>query len=518
MQMPLQRERWAVKSLVETDRQQMLGLAGLALASIIAPMVLKPWLPLPLRTLSLLMGTAASAGLAAVSYQSATKERKEESDRLHRIQTASYTNSLAHQVTQQNLLGDMLAKQSLVNMLQRLPVQQRMIYGQQYGVYNLLRFPELEQPGQSTPAPVAPTQQSPGQVIGYHYEPEPEPEASVDWISALVNQFAEPDPERRIYAHLIVNGPTRSGKSTLVSKLLEMISTAVAGHGQTCQMMLIDPKYPKTKWPLEPAFKGFGTVRCGLDVAISEFRQRKEACITAEKAGKPHPSFPRLIVVVDEQDSIYNEGKGHPELGSDRDERKEAAQDIHSMEVNLLKESAAYDISLFVVGQSPLSGATGFSRSDMQQACRIVLGNEALRWLSDRDFPFKEDVPELAGDLKYWMDKGDRVALVCPNMGRAYVSAIPKLEIKAIAVDQSPAPQPQTALPKGDGNVDPLEGMRQWLAEYRYTGGMPTDEEIRMAWAVFSDVQLTDNGLALLKEKLGIADDNPWNIDDATPE
>lgn len=509
MQMPLQREGWATKSLRQSDRQQMMALAGISLAAIAAPLFLKAWLPNPLRTALLGVATTSSGVLTALAYDRSTAERKEEQERIERVQQALYKNGLAHEVNYQQILGDLLAKHRLAQMVQQLPISTRAAVAQQYGLMPYVQFPE-----QTVAIPARPVDEPrpirPGSVMGFDYEEPPAPVPTQDWISDLVEKFAEPDEEKRLYAHLIVNGPTKSGKSTLVSKLLEMMAGAIVSTGKSCQIMLIDPKYPKTKWPLKPAFTGFAMVHRGLQVAVSEFRKRKEACIEAERDGRPHPVFARLIVVVDEQDSIYGEGKGHPELGGSKDERRDTAQDIHAIEVNLLKESAAYDISLFIVGQSPLSGATGFSRSDMQQACRVVLGNEALKWLNDKEFPFKEDVPELSDSLKYWMDQESRVALICPNMGRAYVEAIPRLQITQIDLGQGESqptgekqsPKPAAKLPRVKPE-DPIAALKQWIEDL---GRFPEDSELIIKFEELTGSVLNEKGLQLVKEKLNEPD------------
>lgn len=502
---PLQAEKRLTEGLAQQDQKIALGLLAGAATLMVLPILLRGFLPAPIKSALLLGAVAASGALTAVAAQSSTQERQRQYQVFDRIHQETLKTQLAHEVNQHQIMSELAARMRLAMIVQQLPPQSRQAVAAQYGLMQFVTFPELEamrEAGQAVA--VKPAIADRGSVTGYEYTPPLEAEPTEDWIADLVAKFAEPDPEKRIYAHLIVNGPTRSGKSTLVSKLLELIGQAIAAHGQAAQIMLIDPKYPKTKWPLKPAFTGFAMVQTGLQEAVRIFRDRKLQCIVAEEAGQPHPEFPRLIVVVDEQDSIYNEGRGHPELGDDREERKAAVEEIHSIEVNLLKEAAAYDVSLFIVGQSPLSGATGFSRSDMQQACRIVLGNEALKWLNDKEFPFKEDVPELADDLKYWMDRGDRCALICPNMGRPYTAGIPPLTIGPVVVDERPQSVPDVPTPRPSDNAalaPLLAELNDWIESL---GRLPTDEELIGKFKLLTGKDLNDRGLQLLKEELGL--------------
>ena len=507
MRLPLQREGWVTRSLANNDQIQLLSLAGLSLVGILLPMFGRAFLPIPVRTALIGVGVASSSVMTAVAYESATDGRQAEKDRVQRIQGELHKAGLTHDVVAYQMLQEAQAKTRMAAIIQKFPAQQRMALASQYGLTQFVSFPEMQQVQPANVVEPVKTEVVSGQVFNYEYNPPPEPVAAEDWITSLVSKFVEPDQSKRMYAHLIVNGPTKSGKSTLTSKLLALIAQGVASHGDDCEMLLIDPKYPKTDWPLKPAFRGYEMVLTGLNEAIAKFRERKKLCIQAEEAGKDHPRFSHFVVVVDEQDSIYAEGKGHPDLGGDREERKEAAQKVHSMEVNLLKEAAAYNVSLFVVGQSPLSGATGFSRSDMQQACRIVLGNEALKWLNDKEFPFKEDVPELQAKLKYWMDKGDRVALICPNIGRAYVEAIPYLEIAKIDNVSTSNSKPSDLIEDPWKDADPGEPIATLKAWIKTLSRVPTDEELI---AKFKEIMpkgtghLNANGLKLLKEKLGL--------------
>lgn len=505
--MPLKRERWAVKSLVETDRQQMLGLAGLALAGVIAPMVLKPWLPLPLRTLSLLMGTAASAGLAAVSYQSATKERKEESDRLHRIQTASYTHSLAHQVTQQNMLTDLLAKQQVVNMLQRLPVQQRIFYGQQYGVYNLLRFPELEQQGQPPAMPVQPPiAVAMGQNADEMIPPQEEPDTS--WMN--------PDFWMQSKTILGVKG---TGKSLLMKNEAAQFKQ-IAPNGI---LWINDPHFDEDpepeqaqeQWlrpiPVEVLQRDY--IKVSVSDQLSRWRQfrrvMRDRVSKKDKVGlraanqlKKQPQTTEPVIKLIQDEFIGFVSKLSP------DDVKEVVSIIEECEYEWRKYGGTISLGLHSLKNKQNGLDSSIYLSMIFVALGSSLADTNTRWSAEFN------VSELLKDqeaLKHGWPKHYNCVVRFPGES-ANAQVMPFLDWPMLTLNDtgnSAQTVPQTSLPESTEDIDPIEGLKAWLSSF---GRMPTDDELLDAWTIFMpNTPLNEKGLLLLKQKLGIDDGDMWD-------
>ena len=145
MTLPLQREGWVVRSLADRDRLQLLGLSSLSLASLLAPMFFRSWLPVEIRTGLLGIGTVASVIATAQAYENATQERQEEYQRVHRIQKETHKNRLAHEINTHELTMEAASKTRMAQVIQRFPVPQRAALAQQYGLMQFVSFPEVPQ-------------------------------------------------------------------------------------------------------------------------------------------------------------------------------------------------------------------------------------------------------------------------------------------------------------------------------------------------------------------------------------
>lgn len=312
-----------------------------------------------------------------------------------------------------------------------------------------------------------------------------EPEVSNKWLLDIVVKTTLPI-EKRSHQHFKIDGGSQSGKSTLVSFLIYCISY----KSQEIEMNLIDPKYPMSQWQFKPQFKGYGQVEKGIDAAIQELELRKQESTRLAESNQALPQFKRYLLIVDEWDSIWGNGKGYGDVID-----KKTAEKIKNKLSRILKESAAYNMTLILIGQSPLTMDIGFSRSSFSSATRIVLGNEALKWVNDPGFPFKTSSQSLGSELEDWIAEGNRVALVVPNLGsKPFVKAIPQIDLKNLFKSESKNDSPtdvQTAFIQ----------LKDWVVSLKDS---PTKEQISDKWFELSGQKLHDEGITYLLEKLGL--------------
>ena len=466
-------ERISFEQLLSKERLLQTMFAASAIAGTFLP-VLNPTLD---REVKLLLMVYGLMGASSFTYACHKRQRKEKIfNAIDSAQMVSLKAQMANAIAHDSITNKIDGQREVKKHILSLPEEEQAYWAHQFGLQGLIMPPPMMMPSPEAQA------QAPSWVDAQvsnpeavEYTPPAEPKPQEDWIYTLVEENASPEGERK-HHHLVINGGSQSGKSTLFSKILELLNKALNGQIIT---NLIDPKYPKTRWTIRPSFVGFDQVLPGVEQAIAELDRRKEICIKAERAGEEHPKFKRYVLIIDEWDSVWGEGKGYGETIT-----KDDAQLIRSHVLRVLKESAAYEFTLVIIGQSPLSGTTGFSRSDLNSASRLVLGNEALKWVQDPGFPFKSDATDLQALLNYWIGRNARCAVVIPNSGSAFVQAIPKFGVQKT---------------HNGNSKDWMEEMKTWLNEL---GRVPSPAEVGEKWHQLTGLRLTEPGLQLLLESL----------------
>jgi hypothetical protein len=471
-----------IERQVNAERLIMGGLALGAIACTFSP-VLIPQQDKVTKLLQMLYGVTSGAAFTSCAYLRQKKERLYQS--LSDAQNLMLKEGLKSELTFNTATQRMEAQRELAAYIAQKPLHEQQRWIVMFGLQGILPSVTVDAPtSPSVPGWVS-SNASPESV---EYEPEPDPVANMDWIYALVEEMAEIDPDRRKHHHLKIDGGSQSGKSTLFSCILDLLNQAIAHNGSKLVTNLIDPKYPKTRWTIKPSFIGFEQVKAGVETAIKALDIRKKQCVEAEEKGISHPDFPRYVLIIDEWDSIWGEGKGYGDIIP-----KDDAVEIRSMTLRILKEAAAYNFTLVIIGQSPLSTTNGFSRSDLNSATRLVVGNEALKWVQDPGFPFKVIAPDLQSDLNYWIGKDARCCVCIPNVGQPFVEAIPKIKAGASEKQrEKQSPQPST---------DWLEEIKQWLNAQLQ---LPNREQVRAKWEELTGKQLNDRGLEYLLKELGL--------------
>lgn len=394
--------------------------------------------------------------------------------------------------------------QNLADVVEHLPEHQIDYFSQKYGVTAILPQHFIEENSQNTfnnsvtEQSISVDKKSISQPTIYCRDA-----ANMQWIDELVNQFCLPQG-KRLHEHIMINGGTQAGKSTLVSIILTKIinhygaNAYSEANGRQVTLNLIDPKYPMTTWIFEPTFTGFENVMNGVQQAINELDNRKKLASNAKKNCQSIPVFNPYLLVVDEWDIVFGNGKGYSNVIG-----KDDAKDLLAMIKRIICEGAAYDVRVITIGQSPLTTDNGINRSLAKQTTRIVVGQESLSWLQDPGFPFKSDVTNLIDELVPLLKQEKRVALICPNKGAVRVWEIPKIELQDV---KEPQDEQTHQEPKTEGSEAILEvvdkivlACNQFHNEYQT---YPSKELICELWRDCTGKVLNEKGWDYLSEIL----------------
>ncbi len=509
--LPLEVEYSLIQPAIREENRLKLALGLGASSLLLCCILLSNYLPKAAKTMMLFSSLGASIGLNAVSASQASERRAKIAQGLSKMQQEHQERVYAAAYGLHSNLLEIEAEHRLFQALQQLPAHQRNFYAAKFGVAHLAEPLTVE--AQIVDDPFSGSFSGSNLSIEKYISPsELAAKGDISWIKDIVSSMVHPDPSERKYHHLRFCGATQSGKSTLFSKILEMILILLEKTGQDAIVNLIDPKYPCTKWSITPSFKGFNQVFAGINAGFSLLNQRKKAWVDAIENDQEIPKFPEYFMVVDEIDIIYSGGQGHPEVG------KDPLRQIMGWLHTILKEGAAYRIHLIMIGQSPLSGACGFTRPDLGNFCSFLLANTGLQWLNDREFEPREIAPELKAQLSDLIREEIRCVLVCPNSAEPKVHVIPKFKIadkqlkasntKVAQKSISDAPDPWT-----EESQDPQQSAQQGLDQLLHLltewiktlGHLPDNKTLKSKILELSELdesQLDDESVEQIKNLL----------------
>jgi hypothetical protein len=372
----------------------------------------------------------------------------------HTLINEQARQKVLNEITQQNYLVDTVSNPSVV------PDYQQAYWAQKFGIVPLLPQAYIE---------ADPYDSHPSLTPGIITSVQPKVRDTHDWITQIADQCVL-EPSKRLNQHFKIDGGTQSGKSTLVSYLLKLLAARLS----EVEINLIDPKYPMTSWLIPPSFKGFHSVIEGVSAAIDKLEERKIEATSVYESGCPMPKWTRYIVVLDEWDTIHGNGKGYGDCIN-----KDNVNTLKNMLSRLFKEAAAYEITLILIGQSPLSTDNGFSRSTFNNTTRIVLGTEALKWINDPGFPYKNLIDDLRLDSEELLRKQKRFCLVVPNGQRLpTVEEIPMIDLT---------------------NSKAIQVLTDWMLANRAN---ITNDLIREAWYKLTQETLNDEQLSNLLRRV----------------
>lgn len=452
-------ERTVIRSLVSQGRIYKRGFQVTAIATLATPILFSASLDKFTKGCFLLTGVTAAACWCAT--ESATKRQEQIDKAYDQEQLKEFQRH--SKITAK--FGEAVATIDGYNQLTQKVIQQPFWswsrWNDQFGLKGLL--PPIDQP---TPEQAAlmpdwtATAIAPGSLQSVDRVVPQEPPASVDWIVNLVELTAEPDPEKRRNHHIVIQGPTQYGKSTLCSFILILLAKRLNVLGLDLKIHLIDPKYPMSKWFIEPGFKGYEEAYEGVVQIRKELEARKKVFVTAKRQKQKFPRVGFYASITDEWDNCWCEGAGY---GSGTVITKEQAKEMKATELTVFKEGAAFNMCNIMMGQSPLKETSGFNHSDMNNATRIVLGIEARKWLKHQAFPFKDMAEPLEAEICYWMSRNERFALVVPNNGLPFIAPLPR-EVKLV-VEQFESGK--DILAESVKASEPIEPSEDWYEQFQ---------------------------------------------------
>lgn len=333
--------------------------------------------------------------------------------------------------------------------------------------------------------------------------------SDISWLLQIAAELTEPEIGARKHHHFIVHGGSQTGKSTLVSALIILVSSLLAKQSVPTTVNLIDPKYPESEWMFEPGYKDYNEVLPGLEDTFGKLQELKAFAKKQGKSLSADNGF--LFTIVDEQDNIFGNGQGYP----DKIDKNEVKR-IINIEKALIKEGAAYNFCEIVIGQSPLNLDSGFNRQIYKSVTHIVLGDAALSWVQDASFPYKDSAQKLMTEILKFQRAKERFGLVMPKGGVPFVVRISP-EIKQIVEyelakniqvqpDVEPHEHASTDIPAAPtlGNqINLLSTIQAWyFGVFEQFGHYPNDATLAQAWSELTGEILSEKGISYLRERI----------------
>lgn len=477
----VERQALSTRVLTEKIAQSFFGVT--ATLSLLTPFVVPTSKPVS----GMLWGYSFFTGLSFSVMCQLGKRQQKILDSLERSDLDQLKVELTNEGSLAQIESQINNKLDLVKKLNALPIQQRIAFAQQY---NLMEFIEL--PEQQPVEVGAENQFDFGSPIAGGFAQDnmassaqaSQAQSDIQWLIDIVNDTITKG-ERKNH-HFMVFGASQTGKSTLVSALLLLIAQKCQSvFGYVPSVNLIDPKFPMTPWVLPPSYKGYEQVYEGLKRACDVLDTRKKLALEAAENGKKIPQQELYVTIVDEQDTIFGEGEGYSTVIP-----KETAKDIVAMEKRLLKESAAYNMLVVVIGQNPNSKTSGFSRQDYNSSTMIVTGAKNSRlWIEDGSYSGdKNKKPELLGQLQILEQDQKRQCLVCPARGGNFITELSPI-LRDIVINHS--------------QRDPIPVLLEWINSL---SSIPPDSAILEKWFELTQTNLNPEELAELKQRLEIDD------------
>lgn len=378
------------------------------------------------------------------------------------------------------------------------------------------------------------------------------------WILELVSATMNPNIGKRFNHHYYISGSTGEGKSILggvIARLIALNSTKpsiIAGH---------DPKKIPGMADLSDWLCTFteGYKIDGYSGAEKWSELIQQLCSIQMKEFSDDPNTGELVLIQDELNTCYGEGKGYG-----NDISPEEAKDLLSKWLFVITNMRSVKGHLIGMGQSPLSTDTGFKKTSMQNLCFIALGNTATYILNEknvRSFVYSssdKDIEALRKAADTLLEAEVRFALVVPTKGLPFIALIPEFDIEGIKsgrldnelmgvsenegsyqetdeTEEKPSSEsegddyPSKTAPRnnakrhpserrkermesGDESVAPpnltpiqeaFEKLFQWYILFHQDNNRyPTDQELFIVWERESGQRLTTRGLAYIREKI----------------
>lgn len=514
---PFAQERNNFEPLITSERI-LLGALGIAAAvGTVLPIL---W-PNQIKEVKLIENIAGLSFGACFTAECFRRQRKEKT--YQSIDEANYQivkEGLRNTFVYEKAAQEINSKRELAAYVNRLPVDERGRWMQQYGLQGLVELPQVQQ------AVIEPTRQLPSSrgipspevaefnedavqaiinpgVMAVLEELAAEyPEyirIDGDWLDELCDSSAIQDMGNRANHHFGLWGETQSGKSTLAGVIINKIAAQSQG---AAYVIGSDPKNFVTRWlcKFSRKFEGLESLSEWITFATKIIDERQQQFEHNRKGA----GLSEIFLVQDEVNVVFGGGKGLPGTGK-KQVTKETALNLQGMWNYVINFTAAMKIHGVFMGQNPLSGCTGFSRPSYKNICFIALGKVSSYILSNpADFlNVKTEIIDLLKEVCELLDKeGVRYALVIPTRGNPYIALIPQFDIDSLEQSQKP---PHTSRPTTQDNINPYQIIGDWIEQLDRN---PTDSELIQAWKEVTGIALTSDALQLLKNNLELTEED----------
>lgn len=349
-----------------------------------------------------------------------------------------------------------------------------------------------------------------------------------NWVDELAETSARMPMSKRSNHHFMIVAESQAGKSTLAGVIANGIAArsqspaVIAGHDAKKK----PGKKDITRWLCPFTYKVDGYENTSNWVNLMETLASEQLDLVSDSGGGCE-GVRELILLQDEHNTVYGKGKGYGKyIDSD------CATDAQAQWLFITTNLAGAKGHGIFMGQSPLSGDTGFSLPAMNNTCFIAMGETSSYILDPKNRSnyvrniSEEYLTVLQQTCELFQKEGLRYALIRPTRGNPFVAIIPEFNVESIGTQ--PQPQPQTVVeveeteeaeeieagvssPVPDqpvatpaSNIDQVYmRMKKWLDMcYDKYGKYPHNEHIRQAWKDETGVILTDTALEYLISKL----------------
>ncbi len=468
-----------------TSERILLGALGIAAAAgTILPIV---W-PNQIKEVKLIENIAGLSFGACFSAECFRRERKEKT--YQSIDEANYQivkEGLRNTFVYEKAAQEISSKRELAAYVNRLPVEERGRWMQQYGLQGLVELPQIQQAviEQPTQQPALKGSFNPSQSSFEQISDDLAVAIDYTWIDApFVNSSKA------------VFGPKGSGKSVY----LAYEAIAFLTHFPDGELRIGDKHFDEDEsvWlpgvPADILLNQYVAKNSGQ--ILKMFRRAKQLLDHRIENGikSKHPECVPFKLICDEFEGFV--------MGLTDAEKSEVMNIIAQTQ----DEGRKYLINITLGMHSLKKERIGVDSSVLFQMDVLCLGSA----LADPNTKFPADFEPKAllqkqMELQRTLKKSQGFACVVRKLGEiAKVEVIPFLDLSQFSFDVEPIQQQDTPQPTPQDNINPYQIIGDWIKQL---GRNPTDSELVQVWQQVTGISLTADALTLLKNNLELTDE-----------
>lgn len=482
---PFAREKKCFEPLITSERI-LLGLLG---ATAVIGTTLPILFPSQIKEVKLIQNVWGLTSSLCFSAECYRRQRKEKT--YQAIEEANFqivNEQLRGTFTYEKAAQEINSKRELAARINRLPVEERGRWMQQYGLHGLVELPQIQQAviEQSTVV-----QQPPALKGSFNPNQSTFEQISDDLAVAVDHTWMD---AKFINASKAVFGPKGSGKSVY----LAYEAIAFLTHFPDGELRIGDKHFDEdeSQWlpgvPTDVLLNQFVAKR--PDQILKMFRRAKQLLdYRIEKGIKQnHQECKPFKLICDEFEGFV--------MGLTDAEKAEVMNIISQTQ----DEGRKYLINITLGMHSLKKERIGVDSSVLFQMDVLCLGSA----LADPNTKFPADFEakrllQEQMELQRTLKKSQGFACVVRKLGEmAKVEVIPFLDLSKFSFDVEP---PEASEVTQQDNPNPYQIIKDWISQL---GRNPTDSELIQAWQEVTGAALTYEALALLKNNLELTDAN----------